>query len=117
MSGISTSTKSQKPGLNFFSPKTQKEKYDEFYNSTHNNEFLDNKTEVLVGLAASIAMNCKPCTGYYLRLAKKEKVVEGEISEVIAKVMAVSAGQKRLQSSEAVAEYKINLKAFTIRKS
>ena len=92
--------------------KNQQEKYDAFYSSTHNNEFLDSKTEVLVGLAASIAINCKPCTGYYLRQAKKENVLKGEISEVIAKVMAVSAGQKRLQTGAVISEDKIDLKTF-----
>ena len=37
--------------------KAQQKGYEKFYESTHNNEFLDSKTEVLVGLAASIAMN------------------------------------------------------------
>lgn len=93
--------------------KKQQSKYEEFYESTHDNDFLDPKTEVLVGLAAAIAMNCKPCTNYYLRQAKKENVVKGEISEVIAKVMAVSAGQKRLQTSAVLKEYKIDLDSFT----
>jgi len=43
-------------------------------------------------------MNCEPCTNYYLKLAKKNNISKGEISEVIAKVMAVAAGQKRLQA-------------------
>ncbi|MCE0559269.1 MULTISPECIES: carboxymuconolactone decarboxylase family protein [Motilimonas] len=91
----------------------QQNKYEEFYESTHENEFLDSKTEVLVGLAASIAMNCKPCTSYYLHQAKKVNIVKGEISEVIAKVMAVSAGQKRLQTSAVLKEHKIDLDSFT----
>jgi alkylhydroperoxidase/carboxymuconolactone decarboxylase family protein YurZ len=77
--------------------KEQKKLYDAFYESTHNNEFLDDKTEVLVGLAASMGMNCQPCTKYYLHQAKKVGVKKGELSEVLAKVMAVAAGQKRLQ--------------------
>jgi len=92
--------------------KNQQEKYDEFYSSTHENEFLDSKTEVLVGLAAAIAMDCKPCTNYYLRQAKKENVVKGEISEVIAKVMAVAAGQKRLQTESVLREQKIDLNSY-----
>ena len=43
--------------------------YDAFYESTHNNEFLDSKTELLVGLAAAMGMNCQPCTRYYLHQA------------------------------------------------
>ena len=76
----------------------QKKLYNLFYESTHNNEHLNSKTEILVGLSAALAMNCEACTNYYLKLAKKENIKKGEISEVIAKVMAVSAGQKRLQA-------------------
>jgi len=83
----------------------QKELYDAFYESTHENEYLDSKTELLVGLSAAISLNCQPCTKYYLEKAKKEGVKKGEISEVIAKVMAVSAGQKRLQIEEVFIEY------------
>lgn len=90
----------------------QQESYGAFYRSTHDNEFLDSKTEVLIGLAAAIAMNCKPCTNYYLSEAKKQHVVKGEISEVIAKVMAVSAGQKRLQTAAVISEYDIDLDSF-----
>ena len=92
--------------------KKQQQKYDAFYASTHDNEFLDSKMEVLVGLAASIAMSCKPCTHYYLRKAKKQKVTKGEISEVLAKVMAVSAGQKRLQTQSVLKEFDIDLKGY-----
>lgn len=80
--------------------KRQQELYDSFYESTHSNEYLDRKTEVLVGLSAALAMNCSPCTGYYLEQAKKADITKGEISEVLAKVMAVAAGQKRLQMQE-----------------
>lgn len=82
--------------------KKQKELYDSFYKSTHDNEHLDSRTEILVGLAAAIAMNCDPCISYYLKRAKRAKVKKGEISETLAKVMAVAAGQKRLQFQEAV---------------
>ncbi|NVC74143.1 carboxymuconolactone decarboxylase family protein, partial [Vibrio vulnificus] len=34
--------------------------YEEFYHSTHENEHLDTKTELLVGLSAAMAMNCLP---------------------------------------------------------
>lgn len=90
----------------------QQKKYEDFYESTHSNEFLDNKTEVLVGLAAAIAMNCKPCTNYYLKRAKKEKISRGELSEVMAKVMAVAAGQKRLQTAEVVSDFGIDLDEY-----
>ena len=89
--------------------KKQQALYDSFYESTHNNEFLDTKTEILVGLSAAMAMNCQPCTDYYLRAAKKAQISKGEISETLAKVMAVSAGQKRLQFQKVVEESEINL--------
>ena len=92
--------------------KRQQQLYDSFYESTHNNEHLDPKTELLVGLAAAMAMNCAPCTEYYLKQAKKANVSKGEISEILAKVMAVAAGQKRLQMQEVLNHYHISLEAF-----
>ena len=47
-----------------------------------------------------MAMNCAPCVRYYLQQAKQAGVSKGEISELLAKVMAVAAGQKRLQMEE-----------------
>lgn len=86
--------------------------YDAFYASTHTNEYLDEKTELLVGLSAALAMNCAPCTAYYLTQAKNAKIDKGEISEVIAKVMAVAAGQKRLQVQEVLQSHDINLETY-----
>ncbi len=80
--------------------KRQQELYNSFYESTHNNVYLDQKTEVLIGLSAAMAMNCAPCVRYYLQQAKQAGVSKGEISEVLAKVMAVAAGQKRLQMED-----------------
>ncbi len=76
-----------------------------FYESTHCTEFLGEKTELLVGLSAAIAMNCYPCIRYYLLKAKAAGVKKGEVSEVLAKVMAVAAGQKRLQFEEVISKY------------
>ena len=87
----------------------QQELYDSFYESTHSNEYIDTKTEILVGLSAAMAMNCTPCTSYYLQKAKKAKIEKGVISEVIAKVMAVAAGQKRLQAQEIIEKNGIDL--------
>ena len=86
--------------------------YDQFYETTHNNKFLDTKTELLVGLSAAIAMNCEPCTAYYLKKLKHQQVPKGEIQEVIAKVMAVAAGQKKLQTQHAMKEFHIDLESF-----
>jgi alkylhydroperoxidase/carboxymuconolactone decarboxylase family protein YurZ len=92
--------------------KRQQELYDSFYESTHDNEYLDQKTEVLVGLSAAIAMNCAPCARYYLDQAKKTGISKGEISEVLAKVMAVAAGQKRLQMKELLVGYGIDFESY-----
>ena len=89
--------------------KRQQELYDSFYESTHNNEYLDQKTEVLVGLSAVMAMNCAPCVRYYLQQVKQAGVSKGKISEVLAKVMAVAAGQKRLQVEEGMEGYVIDI--------
>ena len=86
----------------------QQKLYNAFYEATHNNEHLDEKTELLVGLSAAIAMNCDPCTQYYLEKARKAQVSLGEISEVIAKVMAVAAGQKRLQAAKSIEAAELN---------
>ncbi len=66
------------------------EVYGAFYRSTHDNEHLDTRTELLVGLAAAMGMNCQPCTKYYLDQAKKASITNGEVSDVVAKVMAVN---------------------------
>lgn len=83
--------------------------YKAFYESTIKNEFLDAKTELLVGLAAAMALDCIPCQRYYLDRAKSAGITKGEISEVLAKVMAVSAGQKRLQFEEVCTKYGITI--------
>ena len=59
-----------------------------------------------------MAMNCAPCARYYLKQAKHAKISTGEISEVLAKVMAVAAGQKRLQLQEVIEVYSIDLEAY-----
>jgi len=87
--------------------------YEAFYHSTHENQHLDTKTELLVGLAAAMAMNCSPCTRYYLLESKKAGITKGEISDVTAKVMAVSAGQKKLQMQETLTKYQIDLESYT----
>ena len=90
----------------------QQELYDAFYESTHNNDYIDIKTEILVGLSAALAMNCSPCTSYYLKEAKKANITKGEISEVLAKVMAVAAGQKRLQAQEVIESNGIDIESY-----
>jgi hypothetical protein len=48
-----------------------------------------------------MAMNCSPRTRYYLEQAKKAEIPKRAI-EVMAKVMAVAASQKRLQLQEVI---------------
>ena len=89
--------------------KKQQQLYDAFYQSTHQSESLDEKTEALIGLAAAMALDCQPCTAYYLKWSKQVGVTQGEVSEVLAKVMAVAAGQKRLQADEVMRTIDIDL--------
>ena len=87
----------------------QQRLYEAFTTSTHEGEHLDSKTETLVGLAAAMAMDCAPCINYYMKLARQQKVSKEEISEVLAKVMSVAAGQKRLQMIDVMERYKLDL--------
>ncbi len=90
----------------------QQRLYEAFTTSTHEGEHLDSKTETLIGLAAAMAMDCAPCTNYYMKLARQQKVSKEEISEVLAKVMSVAAGQKRLQMLDVMEKYKIDLSDY-----
>lgn len=82
----------------------QQDLYHAFYESTHNPEHLDRRIELLVGLAAAMALDCQPCTRYYLKLCRQNGINRGELGDVLAKVMAVAAGQKRLQATEVLQE-------------
>lgn len=86
--------------------------YDAFYESTHEAGALDKKTELLVGLSAAMAMDCEPCTAYYLEKCKTGDISRTELSAVLAKVMAVAAGQKRLQAAAVVERFNIDLASF-----
>lgn len=90
----------------------QRKLYDAFYESTHDNDVFDEKTELLVGLAAAMAMNCAPCSEYYLGKAKTAGIGKVEVSAVLAKVMAVAAGQKRLQAQAVVENSRMDLDIF-----
>lgn len=97
--------------MNILTPKQQK-LYDSFYESTHNNQYIDTNTEILVGLSAALAINCSPCTCFYLKKARQENISRGVISEVLAKVMAVAAGQKRLQVQEILEANNIDIDSY-----
>ena len=90
----------------------QQDLYDKFYESTHETDALDTKTECLVGLAAAMASNCEPCTTFYLKRCQSNRVSKQEIQAVLAKVMAVAAGQKRLQSKRSLDKANITLDDF-----
>ncbi|MEZ9545065.1 MULTISPECIES: hypothetical protein [Vibrio] len=47
-----------------------------------------------------------------LKAGKKTGITKGEISDVTAKVMAVAAGQKKLQFQEVLERYDIDLNSF-----
>lgn len=87
----------------------QQQLYDDFYQSTHENRILDEQTELLVGLAAAMSMNCAPCTRYYLEKCRRAGISKQAVAEVLAKVMAVAAGQKKLQLAEVIDRYEIDL--------
>ena len=57
-------------------------------------------------------LDCAPCRHDYLAKAKDAGIKRGEISEVLAKVMAVSAGQKRLQFEDVTERFGIDLSEF-----
>ena len=90
----------------------QQKLYDSFYESKQSNEHIDTKTELLVGLAAALAMNCNPCTSHYLQATKKADISKCEISEVLAKAMAVASGQKRLQTQEVIKKHGIDFESY-----
>ena len=95
----------------------QQSKYREFYDSTRENQFLSKRETLLVGLAASMAVNCIPCQRFYLQDCKSAGISKGDIGEVLAKVMAVSAGQKRLQLQEVLDRFEIDLDDFPSAKT
>jgi hypothetical protein len=41
-------------------PEEQKKAYRKFYNSAHQNEFLDRKTTLMIHLASAMALACYP---------------------------------------------------------
>ena len=66
-----------------------------FYASASSGTVLDERTMVLIGLAASIAVDCEPCAEAYLSKCNEHAISDAEIADVLAKVMAVSAGKRK----------------------
>ncbi len=57
---------------------------------------------ILIGLAAAIAIDCEPCAESYLAKCKESGISDAEISDVLAKVMAVSAGKNKIKFSRLI---------------
>jgi len=70
-----------------------------FYGSTSRGAVLDERTMVLIGLAAAMAVDCEPCTEAYLAKCKEHGISDAETADVLAKVMAVSAGKRKIKFS------------------
>ncbi len=73
-----------------------------FYASTTKGSALDERTMILIGLAAAIAIDCEPCAESYLAKCKESGISDAEISDVLAKVMAVSAGKNKIKFSRLI---------------
>ena len=78
----------------------QKEAFGEFYKSANQNGILDDKTTLMIHLAAAMALGCYPCMEHYLAQTDKAGLTSDEISAVQAIVMAVSAGKVNAQLQE-----------------
>ena len=73
-----------------------------FYASTTKGSVLDERTMILIGLAAAIAVDCEPCAEHYLAKCKEIAVTDAEIADVLAKVMAVNAGKNKIKFSRII---------------
>jgi len=82
--------------------KKHAEPWSSFYASTVRGAVLDERTMALIGLAASIALDCEPCAEGYLRQCRSHAVSDAEVADVLAKVMAVSAGKRKIKLSRLV---------------
>jgi alkylhydroperoxidase/carboxymuconolactone decarboxylase family protein YurZ len=73
-----------------------------FYASTTTGSVLDERTMLLIGLTAAIAISCEPCVESYLAKCKEIDIPDAAIADVLAKVMAVSAGKNKIQFSRII---------------
>jgi len=79
---------------------THRKAFLSFYRATSDNQHLDRPTTAIVGLAAAMALGCRPCMEHYLKEAEAAGCDDAAIGEVEAKVMAVAAGKVRAQFEE-----------------
>jgi alkylhydroperoxidase/carboxymuconolactone decarboxylase family protein YurZ len=75
----------------------QKKAFGEFYKAANQNGVLDDKTTLMIHLAAAMALGCYPCMEHYLAQTDQAGLSGDEISAVQAIVMAVSAGKVNAQ--------------------
>ena len=78
-------------------PKRQELKYEEFFASTAKNDILDQKTTIMIQLAASFVAGCYPWMEHFFGVAKEIDISDDEIGIVQSIVMAVSAGSMKVQ--------------------
>ena len=78
-------------------PQKQKQKYEEFFESTAKNGILDTNTTIMIQLAASFSIGCYPWMEYFFGVAKENGITEEEIGAVQSIAMVVSAGRIREQ--------------------
>ena len=78
----------------------QKEAFDVFYKSARHSGLIDNKTSLMIHLAAAMAVACIPCARYYLEQVDEAGLTDDEISAIKTIVMAVSAGRVKMQFDE-----------------
>jgi alkylhydroperoxidase/carboxymuconolactone decarboxylase family protein YurZ len=79
----------------------QEKAFWEFYNTARKNKVLDEKTTLMIYLAAAMAVGCYPCMRHY-KLQKKLVGLSDEEEQVVESiVMAVSAGRVMMQHQEA----------------
>ena len=81
-------------------PEKQKKTYTAFYDSTVENDILDEKTTIMIQLASSFAIPCYPWMEHFLGVAKEKGLSDDEIGAVQSIVMGVSAGRIRAQFRE-----------------
>lgn len=82
-------------------PEKQKQTYEAFFESTAKNEILDQKTTMMIQLAASFVAGCYPCMEKFFGVAKENGLTDDEIGAVQSIAMAVSAGRIKAQFRQA----------------
>jgi len=76
---------------------------------------LDKKTIELIAIAASICVDCLPCTDFHITEAIKNGASSDEINKVFKLVMAVSAGKRKVFSNRRRGIYGIEAKTKLIK--